>query len=245
MSGKITVVGIGPGNPLDRTKRAELAIYESEVVIGYELYMNYIKDLLDHKIKIVSGMTKEIERCHLAFKAATMGYKVVVVSSGDSGIYGMAGPILEMAENDNYLKIPIEIIPGVSAANAAAASLGAPLMLDWACISLSDLLVDWNVIKTRIRAAAMSDLCIAIYNPKSKKRVKQLEESVDIITKYRSSKTPVGICASIGSFNENVVLTTLGNLCNNNIDMRSIVIIGNKSSVIKNGRFVTPRGYLL
>jgi precorrin-3B C17-methyltransferase len=244
MTGKLTVVGIGPGHYLDRTARAELAIQEAEIVVGYDRYLKYVENLLADKVIVSSGMTKEVERCRAALKAVSLGYKVALISSGDAGVYGMAGLALEMAQTEVF-DIAIEIIPGISAANAVAAALGAPLMLDWACISLSDLLIDWKTISLRIKAIAIADLVVALYNPRSHRRTKQLEEAVKILLEHRPKTTPAGIGTALGTPDQRIVISTLGQLCNEEIDMRSLVIIGNTTSRIEAGWFFTPRGYRL
>jgi precorrin-3B C17-methyltransferase len=244
MTGKLTVVGIGPGHYLDRTIRAEIALQEAEVVVGYHLYVKNVEDLIKNKIVISSGMKKEIERCHAALHAASLGHKVALISSGDAGIYGMAGLALEMAQAEG-LNVAIEIIPGVSAASATAAVFGAPLMLDWACISLSDLLIDWSIISRRITAIAEADLVVALYNPKSNYRKKPLEEAVKILLRHRPASTPVGIGTAIGTTKQKVVISTLDQLCNEDINMRSLIIVGNTTSRIDGNWFITPRGYQL
>ncbi|MDR0842662.1 MAG: precorrin-3B C(17)-methyltransferase, partial [Acidobacteriota bacterium] len=166
------VVGIGPGHPLDRTRRAEEAIARSGVVIGYRPYIDLICDLTAGKEILASGMRQEVDRCRLALERAAAGEVVSLISSGDAGVYGMAGLVLEIAAQRD-IRPPIEIIPGISAANSAAARLGAPLMLDYACVSLSDLLVPWDTIRRRLEAVAAADMVVALYNPKSKKRFRQ------------------------------------------------------------------------
>ena len=238
------MVGIGPGNRLDRTRRAEQAIAKSQVVAGYHLYLDHIADLISGKERIASGMMQETERCRAALQRAAAGAVVALVSSGDPGVYGMAGLALEMAAAEGF-DVPIDIIPGISAANSAAARLGAPLMLDYACISLSDLLVSWESICDRLAALAAADLVVALYNPRSKKRIRQLEEAVAIMQRHRSDNTPVGIVTAIGETDEQVVLTTLGRLLEADVGMRSTVIIGNSTSLNLDGRLITPRGYRL
>ena len=244
MTGKLTVVGIGPGSILDRTHRAENAIREAAVVAGYDLYLEHVEDLLEGKVRIASGMMAEVERCRAALQAAQHGAKVALVSSGDAGIYGMAGLALEMAEAEGF-SVAIEIVPGVSAAQSAAARMGAPLMLDWACISLSDLMVNWQVIRQRIAAVAEADMVLALYNPRSKRRIKQLEEAVEILLQHRPGSTPVGIATAVGSSEETIVLTTLDQLLAQDVAMRSLVIVGNRGSRVTAGWFITPRGYAL
>ncbi len=236
------MVGVGPGSPLDRTRRAEQAIAKSSIVAGYSRYLKLIEDLTENKELISTGMGKERERCRAALLRASEGKIVSLVSSGDPGIYGMAGLAIEMAAAEG-ITVEIEVIPGVSAANAAAGRLGAPLMLDFACVSLSDLLVPWETIRRRLEAVAAADMVVALYNPRSKRRVKQLEEAVDIFRRHRSGETPVGIAADLGSSDERIVLTDLDHLLETEIDMRSIVLIGNRSSGRIGDWLVTPRGY--
>lgn len=238
------MVGIGPGNRLDRTRRAEQAIADSQVVAGYHLYLEHITDLTAGKELIASGMMQETERCRAALQRAAQGAVVALVSSGDPGVYGMAGLALEMAAAEGFV-VPIEIVPGISAANSAAARLGAPLMLDYACISLSDLLVPWDVIRNRLTALSSADLVVALYNPRSKKRVMQLEEAVEIMRQHRNDTTPVGIVTAIGEADERIELTTLGQLLKADVGMRSTIIIGNSTSMLLGERMITPRGYQL
>lgn len=236
------MVGIGPGGPLDRTRRAEETISRCAVIVGYSRYLTLIHDLTQGKELISSGMTKEIERCTIALDHARQGEQVAVISSGDPGVYGMAGLALEIAQAEG-IDVPIEIVPGVAAANAAAARLGAPLMCDYATISMSDLLVPWDVIHKRVEAVAKADFVVAIYNPQSATRKEQLAEAAAIFRKYRSGTTPVGIGTAVGTGDEKVVLTDLNHFLEHEINMRSIVIIGNSSSKVLGGWFVTPRGY--
>lgn len=238
------MVGIGPGGPLDRTRRAEKAITESDVVVGYSRYLDLIPDLISDKEVISSGMRQEMERCRIALSRASSGDIVSLVSSGDPGIYGMAGLAIEMAASEG-ISVPVEIVAGVSASSAAAAVFGAPLMLDYASISLSDLLVPWEVIQQRLEAVAAADLVAVLYNPRSKKRVTQIEEAVAIFKRHRPGTTPVGIGTSVGTEEESTVLTDLAHVLDAEITMRSIVIIGNRFSRAVNGRLITPRGYRL
>ncbi len=189
-------------------------------------------------------MTQEVERCRLALERASQGAHVALVSSGDPGIYGMAGLAIEMAHAQG-VSIPIEIVAGVSAAQAAAARLGAPLMLDAAFISLSDLLVPWDIIRRRLEAVASANLVVALYNPRSLKRVAQLEEAATIFRRHRPDSTPVGLGTAVGTPDECVKLSTLGQFLQEDIGMRTTVIIGNATSRVLGGWFVTPRGYRL
>lgn len=236
------MVGIGPGGPLDRTRRAEDTIARCSVIVGYSRYLALIHDLTEGKEIISSGMTKEVERCTTALDRARCGDQVALISSGDPGVYGMAGLALELSQTLG-MTLPIEIVPGVPAANAAAARLGAPLMCDYATISMSDLLVPWDVIRKRVEAVAKADFVVAIYNPQSATRKKQLSEAAAIFRKYRSGATPVGIGTAVGTANEKIILTDLDHFLEHEINMRSIVIIGNSSSNVSGGWFVTPRGY--
>lgn len=227
---------------LDRTHRAEEAIRASNVIVGYKHYLNHIADLTEGKELLSTGMRQEVDRCRAALERAQQGATVAFISSGDAGVYGMAGLAIEMAAAHG-MNIPIEIIPGVSAANSAAARFGAPLMLDYACVSLSDLLMPWGTIRRRIEALAEADMVVALYNPKSTKRITQIEEVTEIFRKHRPGNTPVGIATAVGASDELLVLSDLDHFLNEEITMKSIVIVGNSSSKIIDGWFVTPRGY--
>ncbi len=187
-------------------------------------------------------MTHEEERSRAAINRASAGATVSLVSSGDPGVYGMAGLAIELAERIAP-GLDVEIIPGVSAANAAAAIMGAPLMLDYAAISLSDLLVPWDMIRHRVEAIAAADLVATLYNPRSSKRIRQLDETVEIFLRHRLPTTPAGVGTAVGTPEEHVTLTVLGELLSLEINMQSIVIVGNSQSKIVNSRFVMPRGY--
>ncbi len=204
-----------------------------------------MEKFLDKKEVFLSGMTGEVERGEKAIEYALNGKKVAVVSTGDAGIYGMAGLILELIEKRGLINnLDVEVIPGVSAFNAAAAVVGAPIMHDFAVVSLSDLLTQWEIIKRRIEFAAKADFVIAIYNPKSRKRTFQIEEAQKIMLNYKDRTTPVAIVKNALRENQSVVLTNLENFLKFEIDMFSVVIVGNSSSKIVNGKyFITPRGY--
>jgi precorrin-3B C17-methyltransferase len=238
------VVGIGPGGPLDRTRRAEEAIAASDVVAGYGRYLELVADLTAGKELIATGMTREKERCRLALARAKEGKAVALVSSGDPGVYGMAGLVLEIAATEG-ISVPIEIVPGVTAASALAARLGAPLMCDFAAISLSDLLVPWETIRSRLEAVAAADLVVALYNPRSQRRTRQLAEAAAIFRRHRPGATPVGIGTAVGTPEEAILLSDLDQFLELPITMRSIVIVGNRSSMRIAEWFVTPRGYAL
>ena len=214
------------------------------MIVGYHAYVNLIRDLTAGKEVITTGMTQETQRSELALRRAAAGEVVAVVSSGDPGVYGMAGLVIEQAHALG-LDIPVEIIPGVTAATAAAARLGAPLMLDFVCISLSDLLVPWQQILERLEAVARADLAAALYNPRSRRRARQIEQAAEVFLRYRPPSTPVGIATALGQEGENIVLTTLGQFLKASIGMRSIVLIGCSTTRVINGSMVTPRGYRL
>jgi precorrin-3B C17-methyltransferase len=222
--------------------RAIEAIAQSEVVVGYHRYIESIADLVAGKEVVSSGMTQEVERCRGALELAAAGKRVALISSGDAGIYGMAVLAIELARSEK-IEVPIEVIPGVTAASAAAAALGAPLMLDFATISLSDLLVSWETIRRRLEAVAGADLVVALYNPRSKKRVRQLEEAVEIFLATRPGSTPVGVATAAGQQGQSIVVTDLDRLLGQEIGMQSVVIIGNSTTRIVDGRMVTARGY--
>jgi len=244
--GKISVIGIGPGGLDEMTPRARNAIESAEVVAGYNTYIKLIEKILRGQKIIGRAMMQEVERCQLAIEETLAGKNVAVVSSGDAGVYGMAGLVVEMILNLPEDKRPqFEVIAGVSAVNAAAAILGAPLMNDFAVISLSDLMTPFEVIKKRVTAAAQGDFVIALYNPKSKRRVTQLEEVQKILLEYRKKNTPVGIVTNAGRDGESKIISTLENFTREEINMFSLVLIGNSQTFIKAGFMLTPRGYSL
>ena len=237
--GKIYVVGIGPGKKPDMTYRAYKAMENSDVIIGYKTYINLIKEYFENKELINSPMKKEVDRCQDALNIAMEGKTVSLISSGDAGVYGMAGIMLEIVDDS----IEVEIISGVTATNAAGSVVGAPIMHDYVTISLSDLLTDWELIKKRLDLAAQGDFVVSLYNPKSRGRTTQIEEARDIMLKHKSKSTVVAIAKNIGRDDEEYVLTTLEQMLNYDIDMSTIVIIGNSNTFIKNGKMITPRGY--
>ncbi|WP_196603377.1 precorrin-3B C(17)-methyltransferase [Pectinatus haikarae] len=244
--GKITVIGIGPGSLEDMTPRARKAIEKADTIVGYNTYIKLIESLLGEKAVIGTGMMQEIDRCTMALREACDGHDVAVVSSGDAGVYGMAGLVLELLMQEQpAIRPQIEIIPGVSAVNAAAAVLGAPLMHDFAVISLSDLLTPWELIKKRAAFAAQGDFVISLYNPKSRKRVEHIEEIREILLKYKPGNTPVGIVRGATRDDESVTISDLENFTKEKIDMFSLVIIGNSNTYVKGNFMITPRGYKL
>ncbi|MCP4716741.1 MAG: precorrin-3B C(17)-methyltransferase [Deltaproteobacteria bacterium] len=244
--GKLFVVGIGPGAPEHRTVKALEVIAACDTIVGYTAYVESIADLLEGSNKriITSGMKKEIDRCRAALHEAAAGSTVALISSGDAGVYGMAGLALELKAAENSA-VPVEIIPGVTAAGAAAAALGAPLMLDFAVVSLSDLLVPWDNIKRRLEAVASADMVAALYNPRSKKRTAQLEETIAIFRQFRPDTTPVGIVTAAGTPIQTRIITDLAHTCEQVIGMRTVVIITNSTTELLGGQLVTPRGYQL
>jgi adenosylcobyric acid synthase len=244
MNGKLFVVGIGPGGSEHITSAALQAIETAQVVVGYKTYLDLIPQCLAGKEVVSSGMRQEVERCRQALELAAAGRAVALISSGDAGIYGMAGLVLELADVPRQYPIDIQIIPGISAVQAAAARLGAPLMHDFAVISLSDLLTPWGLIRRRLEAAAAADFVVALYNPKSRGRAVQVVEAQEILRRHRAPETPVGIVRNACRPGEEVTVTTLAEFISHDIDMLSIVIIGNSQTCVDAaGRMVTPRGY--
>lgn len=238
-NGKIYVVGIGPGKKENMTFRAYEAMENSDIIVGYKTYVDLVKEYYPGKEMKSSAMTKEVDRCTEVLELARQGKTVSLISSGDAGVYGMAGIMLEIADED----MEVEVIPGITATNAAAAIAGAPIMHDYATISLSDLLTDWELIKKRLELAAQGDFVVSIYNPKSRGRVTQIEEAREIMMKYKPKSTPVAIVRNAGREDERYILTTLEKMLNHEIDMLTIVLIGNSNTFVKNGKIITPRGY--
>lgn len=235
---KLYVVGIGPGGREHMTYKAVEVIKMSDVIVGYTPYIEYLGDLVEGKELFSTGMKGEIERCKQAIEQVRKGKTTAIVSTGDAGLYGMAGPILELAGD-----IEVEIIPGVTAAFSAAAELGSPIMHDYASISLSDLMTPWEVILKRVEKAAEADFVITLYNPRSKGRPEHLEEIIDIILRNRKGDTPVGIVKNSGRPGTEVTITTLENLDYEIVDMLTVLIIGNSNTYIEGEKIITPRGY--
>ena len=242
--GVLFLVGIGPGDHRDMTARSIAVLRNCDVVVGYRRYIELVEPFIAGKEVISSGMTREIERCSTAIAAACRGKKVSLISSGDPGVYGMAGLALEIVEKQKLRhKLAIEIVPGLPVINAAAARLGAPLMNDYAVISLSDLLTPWEVIVKRLTHAAQSDMVICIYNPKSSNRSWQIKEAQSMLIQYRRKDTPVGLARNLGRKGETVTITTLARMLRYKIDMVTVIIIGNSTTTLRAGRMITPRGY--
>ncbi len=240
--GKLYIVGIGPGAVEHLTKKAEKALLGSEYVVGNGTYLDQVADVIKGAKVIRSGMGGEIERARKAVELSKE-HVVSIISGGDANVYGMAGLVLEVAEKEG--DVEVEIIPGVTALSAAASLLGAPVVSDFAVISLSDLLTPTDVIERRLNSAAEADFVIAIYNPKSRNRRQNFGKAVEIIRKYRSDDTPVGIVKNATREGETVITTTLGKIMdyNETIDMSTLVLIGNSESRLWDNRIITPRGY--
>lgn len=240
----MAVVGIGPGDIEQMSLRAYKVIKEAEVIIGYKTYIELLGDLVVGKEVISSGMTKEVQRSQLAIEMAAAGQYVAVISSGDPGIYGMAGITLELVEKLKMGdRFAVEIVPGISSANAAASSLGAALMHDFAVISLSDLMTPWELIEKRLQAAAEADFVTVIYNPVSKKRTEQIKKTREIFLAHRSPATPVGIVRNAKRDGEEVTQTDLEHFLEHSIDMFTVVLIGNSQTYHTERFMITPRGY--
>jgi precorrin-3B C17-methyltransferase len=236
---------------------AREALSRAEVVVGYKVYLDLIGELIAGKQLASSGMRKEIERCSVAIEHALAGKEVALVSSGDAGIYGMAGLVFDLCRQkglrmaragspavDDEAELIVEVFPGIPAFNAAASIVGAPLMHDFAAVSLSDHLTPWEVIEKRLSAAAEGDFVLAIYNPRSKTRPNLLEEARKILLRHRPAETPVAIVRRAMREGQWSRLTTLGAIPLEEVDMQSILIVGNSRTYVWEGRMVTPRGYL-
>jgi len=248
MTGKLYIVGVGPGHHDHMTFRAKQVIEESNTIVGYETYVNLVEDLIAGKEVHRYAMTQEVERAHQCIDLAKSGKIVSLVSSGDPGIYGMAGLIYEVLAEEGWDRkngLYVEIVPGVSSLNSCAALVGSPLMTDFAVVSMSDLLVPWEIIVKRVEAAAQGDYVIVIYNPSSKKRIHQLQDTRKILLKYRSPTTPVAIVKGAFRESQTIVLTDLENLENHadQLGMISTVIVGNSSTYKYQDLMINPRGY--
>lgn len=241
--GRISVVGIGPGSPEHMTPKARQAIETADIIVGYATYTKLIQPLIKLGAEVTKGtMGREVERAKTAVQKALEGKHVAVVSSGDPGVYGMAGVVLEAAALEGA-NVPVEVIPGVTAATAAASKLGAPIVSDFAVISLSDLLTPLELIEKRLHAAAQADFAIVLYNPQSIGRKEPLARAHQILLKYKRSDTPVGIVKQAGRKGEETSITTLKELLNCDIDMVTTIIVGTSTTQIINGKMITPRGY--
>lgn len=238
---KIYVVGLGPGEWNQMTQRAMDVLEECDVITGYDVYVDLIRERFQHKNLISTPMKKEAERCHIAIAEALKGQTVAMVCSGDAGVYGMAGLMYEVAQQ--YDPIEIEVVSGITAACSGAAVLGAPLIHDFAVISLSDLLTPWELIEKRIDCAAMADFVICFYNPSSMKRRDYLKKACEIVLKHRGSETMCGFVKNIGREGEIGTVLTLEELKDTQVDMFTTVFIGNSQTRKIGEKLVTPRGY--
>ena len=238
----IYVIGIGPGCKDLMTQEAINAMEDAEVIVGYKTYIDLVKEFIVDKEVVQNGMRKEIERCKQAIEIAKTGKKVAVISSGDAGIYGMAGLILELVSKEDT-DIKVKVVPGVTASIGAAAVLGAPIMHDFCHISLSDLLTPWEVIEKRLRLAAEADFVICLYNPRSKGRSEHLAKAFEIMGEFKSGTTPVGIVKDVGREKENKFICTFDTMDFERVDMTTMVVIGNKTTYIDKDLMITPRGY--
>ena len=237
----IYVVGIGPGGLDEITPRAMEAVMSCDAVVGYTKYIDLLKPHLKEKILYTSGMTQEVDRCTMALKLAQEhGKNVAVISSGDAGVYGMAGLMLEVASGSG---VDVEIIPGVTAANSAAAILGAPLMNDYVTVSLSDRLTSWGTIEKRLVAACIGDFVVCIYNPASHHRPQHFKRACQILLRHKPPETPSGYVRNIGREGQAHEVLTLKEIMSRELDMFCTAIIGNSQSCILDGKLITSRGY--
>ena len=246
--GKIFIVGTGPGSLEHITPAAREAIRRSDVIVGYGTYLDLITELLQGKEVLSTGMTQEVDRCRKAMELARSNRTVSVISGGDPGVYAMAGLVFELlraekGKRTDYVLPAVEVVPGISALNASASRLGAPLMHDFACISLSDRLTPWDVIEGRLEAASSADFVIVLYNPRSKGRAGHMSRAREIILKHRKPSTAVGIVKGAMREHEKVIVTDLSNMQDSDIDMQTTVIVGNSKTFVWNNLMITPRGY--
>lgn len=239
--GKVYVVGIGPGAKDQMTVRAAKVLSECQLIVGYTVYIDLIKEEYPDKICLSTPMRQEVQRCRMALEEAGKEQNVAVVCSGDAGIYGMAGLVYELAAD--YSGVEIEVVPGITAASGGAAILGAPLMHDFAVISLSDLMTPWEKIEKRLRMAAMADFVICIYNPSSRKRVDYLKKACLCMMEYKKEDTVCGIVKNIGREGECMKILSLKELSETDVDMFTTVFVGNEETRIIGDKMVTPRGY--
>ena len=240
-TGKLYVVGIGPGSYEQMTIKAVRAMEESQVVVGYTVYADLMREHFPGKEWITTPMRQETERCRMAIEKAEAGMTVALICSGDAGVYGMAGLMYEVGVE--FPKAELEIVPGITAAIGGAAVLGAPLIHDFAVISLSDLLTPWEKIEKRVRAAAMADFVICLYNPSSRKRHDYLEKACNMMLEYKAEDTICGIVRQIGRDGQESRILTLKELKDTEVDMFTTVFIGNEQTQEMDGHMVTPRGY--
>ena len=238
---KLYVIGIGPGEYEQMTLKAIHAMEKSEVIIGYTVYVDLVKEHFPGKEFLTTPMKKEVDRCVMAFEEAKKGKVVSMICSGDAGVYGMSGLMYEVGVN--YPEVELEFIPGVTAATGGAAVLGAPLIHDFCLISLSDLLTPWEKIEARLLAAAEADFVVCLYNPSSRKRSDYLQKACDLMMQYKSPETVCGIVSYIGRDGEHYEVMDLKTLRDTKVDMFTTVWVGNSQTKEINGKMVTPRGY--
>lgn len=238
---KIYVVGIGPGEYEQMTIKAADALKNCDVIVGYTVYVDLVKNHFPGKEFMTTPMKKEVERCRLAFEEAKQGKTVAMICSGDAGVYGMSGLMYEVGVD--YPEVELEIIPGVTAALGGGAVLGAPLIHDFCLISLSDLLTPWEKIEKRLLLASEADFAMVLYNPSSKKRHDYLQKACDLMLQHKSPETVCGIVGNIGRDGEAEKVMTLRELRDTQVDMFTTVFIGNSQTKVVNGKMVTPRGY--
>ena len=241
MMSKVYVIGLGPGADRQMTLEAAKILEKCRVIVGYTVYADLIRSQYPDKTYLTTPMTQEIKRCRMAFEKAAAGEVTAMICSGDAGVYGMAGLMYELGEA--YPDVEIEVVPGITSATGGAAVLGAPLMHDFAVISLSDLLTPWDQIEKRLKAAAMADFVICLYNPSSKKRGDYLKKACAYILEYKSPETVCGIVRNIGRDGEAHRVLTLEELKDTKTDMFTTVFIGNEETRQIGGKMVTPRGY--
>lgn len=239
--GKVYVVGLGPGGAEYLTAEAKAALDRADVLCGYTVYVDLIAPLYPGKARYTTPMTKEIDRCRWALEAARGGKTIALVCSGDAGIYGMAGPVLQLAEE--FPEVEVEVTPGVTAALSGGAVLGAPLGHDFCVVSLSDLLTPWEQIEKRLACAAAGDFAICLYNPASKKRRGYLQRACDILLQHKAPETVCGWVRNIGREGQESRVLTLRELREEELDMFSTVFVGSSTTLALSGRMVTPRGY--
>ena len=238
--GLISMIGIGPGRPDQLTAQAVETIKNADVICGYTVYVDLIRDLISNQLIYTTPMKQETERCRWAIEQAEQGKRVALVCSGDAGVYGMAGLVHSLAQGK---EIELQVIPGITAALSGAALLGAPLVHDFCTISLSDLLTPWEVIERRIIGAGMADFVVCLYNPMSHKRTTHLKRACDLLLQYKSPETICGLACNIGRNGEHAEYLTLAELREKEVDMFTTVFVGNHDTRMVDGRMVTPRGY--
>jgi precorrin-3B C17-methyltransferase len=243
VNGSLVIVGIGPGAAAHLTPAARQALETADVILGYHTYLDLIEDVAPGVPRLASSMRQEVSRVRKAIDLAAQGRRAAVVSGGDAGIYGMAGLVFEVLRACGVDDIPVEVIPGVSALSAAAALLGAPLMADFAVISLSDQLLPAEEILSRLQTATQAGFVLCLYNPKGKHRSGVFEQACQLLRRYRDADTPVGVVRAAYRHNQHVQLITLAQLPETAVDMVTLIVVGNCRTFVHSGKMVTPRGY--